>query len=537
MMGKGMWVVLVGVGLSGCTQTPAPVLSGYKGTAEVEREPHVALSSRKDSRNGEKSTSVNVKRWPYDAVGSLHPEVVEPAAGPVAEEKVSVSTQVGMGKDQQPKVEMIQYTVKPSDTAYSLAAKFDTSVKDILEHNQLKAPSDVRQGQALVIPSHSKPRASAWRQVKDMLSDASSPAQKVAAGERQTQDSEGGARVASLPSAKNAELMHDKKLAAVEPAAGRAPQKDGVVFIDHQVVSGETIYRISRSYDASVLDIMAANSFEQPQDLKAGTVVKVPVNQKVAVKNTSDDGVVVRGRSVNMASDSVTASSPSSRLSASEEVARTLASPEDQAPAEVAGTDSVSDTQVSLRDSSMEGADMPVEKVSPPVSQIAGQSSEDNSSEQLANKDNKTEPTDVVRAELKRGQIDPVAARAVGLVWPVKGKIIRRFGDEGNGVAYTGINIAVPVGTPVLAMDGGTVLYADEGLKTYGKLVLIRHESGMVSAYAHNGHLLVRKGEKVKKGQVIATSGASGNVDVPQLHFELRRHASALDPLRELPKL
>jgi murein DD-endopeptidase MepM/ murein hydrolase activator NlpD len=59
----------------------------------------------------------------------------------------------------------------------------------------------------------------------------------------------------------------------------------------------------------------------------------------------------------------------------------------------------------------------------------------------------------------------------------------------------------------------------------------------MVSAYAHNSHLLVKKGEKVKKGQVIATSGATGNVDVPQLHFELRRHASALDPERELPKL
>ena len=86
-------------------------------------------------------------------------------------------------------------------------------------------------------------------------------------------------------------------------------------------------------------------------------------------------------------------------------------------------------------------------------------------------------------------------------------------------------------------MDGGQVLYADEGLKSFGKLVLVRHKNGMVSAYAHNGHLLVRKGERVKKGQIIATSGASGNVDTPQLHFELRQHASAVDPLRVLPRL
>jgi len=140
-------------------------------------------------------------------------------------------------------------------------------------------------------------------------------------------------------------------------------------------------------------------------------------------------------------------------------------------------------------------------------------------------------------AEQKRGKVDEQAARAKGLVWPVKGEIVRKFGDDGNGVALTGINIAVPEGTPVLAAEGGKVLYADNGLKVYGNLVLVQHPNGMVSAYAHNSYLLVKKGEKVRKGQVLALSGASGNVEKPQLHFELRQHASAVDPLNVLPKL
>jgi murein DD-endopeptidase MepM/ murein hydrolase activator NlpD len=140
-------------------------------------------------------------------------------------------------------------------------------------------------------------------------------------------------------------------------------------------------------------------------------------------------------------------------------------------------------------------------------------------------------------AEEKRGYVDVVAAHAKGLVWPVKGEVIRKFGDDGSGVARTGINIAVPKGTPVLASEGGTVLYADDGLKIYGKMVLIRHDNGMVSAYAHNGYLLVKKNERVKKGQVLALSGATGNVESPQLHFELRQHASAIDPIAMLPRM
>ncbi|MGL4729523.1 MAG: peptidoglycan DD-metalloendopeptidase family protein [Bosea sp. (in: a-proteobacteria)] len=111
--------------------------------------------------------------------------------------------------------------------------------------------------------------------------------------------------------------------------------------------------------------------------------------------------------------------------------------------------------------------------------------------------------------------------------WPARGRIINGFSGRGGN---EGINIAVPEGTPVKAAEGGTVAYAGSELKGYGNLVLIRHDNGYVSAYAHNGDINVKRGEKVNRGQVIAKSGQSGNVSSPQLHFELRKGSSPVDP-------
>jgi murein DD-endopeptidase MepM/ murein hydrolase activator NlpD len=117
--------------------------------------------------------------------------------------------------------------------------------------------------------------------------------------------------------------------------------------------------------------------------------------------------------------------------------------------------------------------------------------------------------------------------------WPARGRIIQGFSTGGND----GINIAVPEGTPVKAAEGGQVAYAGSELKGYGNLVLIRHPNGYVTAYAHNGELEVKRGDTVKRGQTIAKSGQSGNVGSPQLHFELRKGATPVDPTSYLAGL
>jgi murein DD-endopeptidase MepM/ murein hydrolase activator NlpD len=117
--------------------------------------------------------------------------------------------------------------------------------------------------------------------------------------------------------------------------------------------------------------------------------------------------------------------------------------------------------------------------------------------------------------------------------WPARGRIIQGF----KAGKSEGISIAVPEGTSVKAAEGGTVAYAGSELKGYGNLVLIRHPNGFVSAYAHNGELMVKRGETVKRGQVVAKSGQSGDVSSPQLQFQLRKGSTPVDPTQYLAGL
>ncbi|WP_131193836.1 peptidoglycan DD-metalloendopeptidase family protein [Lichenihabitans psoromatis] len=119
--------------------------------------------------------------------------------------------------------------------------------------------------------------------------------------------------------------------------------------------------------------------------------------------------------------------------------------------------------------------------------------------------------------------------------WPARGRIIQGF--KGGSGGNDGINIAVPEGTSVKAAENGTVAYAGSELKGYGNLVLIRHPNGFVTAYANNGELDVKRGDQVKRGQTIAKSGQSGNVASPQLHFELRKGSTPVDPTSYLAGL
>jgi murein DD-endopeptidase MepM/ murein hydrolase activator NlpD len=118
--------------------------------------------------------------------------------------------------------------------------------------------------------------------------------------------------------------------------------------------------------------------------------------------------------------------------------------------------------------------------------------------------------------------------------WPVRGRVIAGFGPKPNGLQNDGINLAVPEGTPVKAAEDGVVAYAGNELKGYGNLVLLRHSNGFVTAYAHASEILVKKGDVIKRGQTIAKSGQTGSVTAPQLHFEIRKGSTPVDPAQYL---
>ncbi len=121
--------------------------------------------------------------------------------------------------------------------------------------------------------------------------------------------------------------------------------------------------------------------------------------------------------------------------------------------------------------------------------------------------------------------------------WPANGRVVAGFGAKVNGSANDGIDISVPVGTPVKAAENGTVIYAGSELEDFGKLILVRHSGGWVSAYAYSSRNLVKRGDKVRRGQMIARSGRSGTARVPKIHFELRKNSNPVNPIKHLKRV
>ncbi|MBL4760498.1 MAG: M23 family metallopeptidase [Mariprofundaceae bacterium] len=127
------------------------------------------------------------------------------------------------------------------------------------------------------------------------------------------------------------------------------------------------------------------------------------------------------------------------------------------------------------------------------------------------------------------------SAKTSHLRWPVKGVLTSRFGRRGSRM-HDGIDIGAKEGTAIHAAAAGMVVYSDHRLTGYGRLIIIRHRHDLFTAYAHNQRNLVRKGDRVQAGAIIARVGHTGRATGPHLHFEVRRGPTPVDPLSYLPK-
>lgn len=130
----------------------------------------------------------------------------------------------------------------------------------------------------------------------------------------------------------------------------------------------------------------------------------------------------------------------------------------------------------------------------------------------------------------KPGFIDNAIDKLNKFSWPVNGQVVSKFGPKSGGLYNDGIKIKAKEGTEVKASEDGVIAYVGNELKGYGNLVIVKHGSGWITAYAHLKNWEVKRGEKVKKGQKIGAVGATGNVDSPQLYFGLRKGRDAVNP-------
>jgi murein DD-endopeptidase MepM/ murein hydrolase activator NlpD len=243
----------------------------------------------------------------------------------------------------------------------------------------------------------------------------------------------------------------------------------------HRVAPGETVATIARTYGVSTQDLVRTNGIEQPYLIYVGQPLLLPVT-------TTAPGTAVA------------AAPPSGAATGSGNTAQPGAGNTSQAQPRASQAPASADALT------YEGPPDTVASLPPPSA-----------------------PAEA-----------PITAPPGAFIWPVQGHVLSGFGAKPGGLVNDGINIAAAIGTPVRASQEGTVAYAGNELRGYGNLLLVRHDNGWMTAYAHNSELLVGRGDRVKRGQIIARVGASGSVTEPQLHFELRQGTRTVDPTRYL---
>lgn len=283
------------------------------------------------------------------------------------------------------------------------------------------------------------------------------------------------------------------------------------------VAPGDTVYAIARRYGVTVRDVIDANRLAAPFLLTVGQTLRLPppriytvapgdtvysISQRFGVDMrtlVSMNGLaapyqVVAGRQLKMP------------------VRRSEDGPAASAPVSVAAAGSPSVTSV------------PLPRPRPNVTARSGGGT------RVASRPTLT----AARVGARAVPPKPPSREGTRFLWPVRGRIISNFGPREGGLHNDGINIAAPKGAPVLAADSGVVAYAGKELKGFGNLLLIKHAGGWTTAYAHADRLLVKRGDRVRRGQTIATIGNTGGVTRPQLHFEIRRGSRAVNPKSEL---
>lgn len=305
-----------------------------------------------------------------------------------------------------------------------------------------------------------------------------------------------------------------RPIAVVAAPAPSAPAASASV-LGYAVRSGDTVYGVGRRLSVPLRSIIDANGLRPPYTLRTGQVLRIPNPRRhVVAKGDTVYGIAQRYRLDLTELVRLNALPEPFLIAPGQELILPV-------PARTPRT------AVALRpDASMPPRTAAVASAALPAPVPAG----------------KSLPLGTRSAALQPPP-QPVAARAPiaipappprgggTFLWPVRGRLLTTYGPKAGGLYNEGINIAAPRGTPVLAADNGVVAYVGNELRGFGNLILIKHAGGWITAYAHNESLLVRRGEKVTRGQTIAAVGSTGNVAVPQLHFEIRKGTSAVDPV------
>jgi murein DD-endopeptidase MepM/ murein hydrolase activator NlpD len=283
----------------------------------------------------------------------------------------------------------------------------------------------------------------------------------------------------------------------------------------HTVLEGDTVYEIAQNYQLPMREIITLNHIQAPYTLQAGFRMKLPPPNEHEVKEGDTVEIVAKMYEV----------SPSQLVKLNDltypyrlTIGQKLRLP---APTQKVA---VSQPQA-IQPESWTGESAAVQGVQrEPIGNSAA-----NTAVTPDRKPAQVQQASTARASIPQAETPKLSGNGQ-FMRPVEGRIISTYGPKADGLHNDGINIQAPKGSPVRAAQNGVVVYTGDDLAGYGNLVLIRHDGGLMSAYAHLDKTLIKRGEQVMRGQSIGTVGTSGHVDAPQLHFEIRRGSKAINP-------
>lgn len=296
----------------------------------------------------------------------------------------------------------------------------------------------------------------------------------------------------------------------VPPPVSAAPvqlrpehEEPELITVTHTVKAGETLYRIARAYEISVEELMAANGISEPRALDVGQELLVPgASEPREVPPLEPHG----------AAPSPPPPPRKHTVQPGETLYR-IAKAYELTAEEVMKANGIGDP----RELAV-GQELLI-PAKPGQEAPAGRTPEGPDGPQSSRAGLPIPAFGARDAAPLKGTLD----------WPLRGVLYARFGKK-SGEPHDGIDLAAPAGTPVKTAAEGQVLYAGDQ-RGYGNIVIVEHPGGLVTIYAHNQDLRVNSGQRVRRGQVVATVGESGRTSGPHLHFEVRKDAVPVDPM------
>lgn len=433
--------------------------------------------------------------------------------------------------------------VSKGDTLYSIAKKYNMKIEDLARINKISAPYNLKIGQLLHLTSQDADTGVVDKQsVIKPLSESS--VKDVSKSQVQT-----------VP-------IETQQIVIKHPT----PTTTRVELEEITVAPGETLYSISRRYSVPVNDLAVMNDISAPFTLFVGQRIKVPNLEAPSIHvATSVVSAPVSKSGRSPVSETLVVNTPLAKTQ-SEKVSNTKKADakknEDVCQDKQDKKNELNKSQKTKKTESTQdkskSVDAPITK-NAKSSLYGGNDKQNNKSAQKTKMDKSDTKTttdkvsnkkssktskqtkDIKSGEKQKISSDPnkalpkmVARSSSKFSWPVRGKILSHFGAKSQGLFNDGINISATRGTTVKSAENGVVAYAGNEVKGMGDLVIIQHADGWMTVYAHMESMAVRRGAKVSVGQKIGTVGATGRVDKPQLHFEIRKGTKAYNPMKYL---